>query len=84
MSLLGPPTAEDLISMSCQDSSLAGLFSAARMRDSFVEAISQKMTPSKMNENPKILKLLTELINYDPRKRLTSPESVKFIQDLNR
>ena len=79
MSVLGPPTADDLVSMSCQESALAGLFGSARLRDSFGDAIAQKMGFLKFNQSRNILKLLQEVIVYDPDKRGSAADMVEFI-----
>ena len=82
VSVLGPPSVDDLASMSCQDSALAGLFGAARLRDSFGDAIAQKMGFLKFNQSRNILKLLQEVIVYNPDKRASAANMVEFISNL--
>ena len=59
------------------------MFSGARMRDSFSDAICLKMGPSKFNRAKRVLKVLQEVIVYNPEKRLSATDAVKLIGDLN-
>ena len=81
VALLGPPSDEDLIEMSCSDSTISSLFFAARIRDSLPEALVHKMGPFLSKKCSIILKLLPELLVYNPQTRLTATDAKSFLQD---
>jgi hypothetical protein len=82
VAVLGPPSNEDLVEMSCSESTISELFSAARIRESLSEALVQKMGPFVSNKSPKILQLLPELLTYNPNKRLKPNDAIAFIREL--
>ena len=83
VAILGPPSDEDLLEMSCNESSisLTSILAAARIRDSLQESLFQALGPFIAQKSKNILKLLPELLVYNPHKRLSASDAILFIQE---